>query len=292
MDKLAKVQDAGGSVKGAVTSITRSGGAALDIETSALSVLAWLRDPAYTQNVEKAMRWISESNKNGRFGATQSTILALRSIVAYDAAHARPKAPGRIILTVDGRVSAPIAFTRDTQGSIVMPDFAKELLPGKHTAILEMEDGSSMPYSIEVKYYSALPDSSPQAQIGVLVKLKDLQMKEGGITEATVSIANRTDKALPTPVVIVGIPGGLEVRHDQLKELVKSGKIDAYEITGREVVLYWRFLKPKDQLDFPLSLIAAVPGTYTGPASRAYLYYTDEYKNWAPGLKISITPQQ
>jgi len=149
-----------------------------------------------------------------------------------------------------------------------------------------------MPYSIEVKYYSALPDSSPQAQIGVQVKLKDLQMKEGGITEATVSIANRTDKALPTPVAIVGIPGGLEVRHDQLKELVKSGKIDAYEITGRDVVLYRRFLKPKDQLDFPLSLIAAVPGTYMGPASRAYLYYTDEYKNWAPGLKISITPQQ
>jgi hypothetical protein len=30
---------------------------------------------------------------------------------------------------------------------------------------------------------------------------------------------------------------------------------------------------------------------YTGPASRAYLYYTDEYKNWAPGLKVSITPR-
>ena len=103
------------------------------------------------------------------------------------------------------------------------------------------------------------------------------------------SIANKSDQAIPTPVAIVGIPGGLEVRHDQLKELVKSGKIDAYEVIGREVVLYWRYLKAKDNFDLPLSLVAAVPGSYTGPASRAYLYYTDEYKNWAPGLKVTIS---
>ena len=96
---------------------------------------------------------------------------------------------------------------------------------------------------------------------------------------------------IPTPVAIVGIPGGLEVRHDQLKELVKSGKIDAYEVMGREVVLYWRYLKGKDNFDLPLSLVAAVPGSFTGPASRAYLYYTDEYKNWAPGVKVNITPR-
>jgi len=40
-----------------------------------------------------------------------------------------------------------------------------------------------------------------------------------------------------------------------------------------------------------ISLVAAVPGSYTGPASRAYLYCTDEYKNWAPGLKVSIAPR-
>ena len=37
-----------------------------------------------------------------------------------------------------------------------------------------------------------------------------------------------------------------------------------------------------------ISLVAAVPGTYTGPASRAYLYYTDEHKHWVQGLKVNI----
>jgi hypothetical protein len=152
-----------------------------------------------------------------------------------------------------------------------------------------MEEGSSMPFSMSVKYYSVLPDSSEQTKIGIQVALKDQQIREGSITEAIVSIANRSDEVIPTPVAIVGIPGGLEVRHDQLKELVKSGRIDAYEVIGREVVLYWRYLKANDKFDFPLSVVAAVPGSYTGPASRAYLYYTDEHKDWAPGLTVRIT---
>jgi len=146
-----------------------------------------------------------------------------------------------------------------------------------------------MPFSISIKYNSLLPDSAKEAQVGLQVVLKDSQVQEGSVTEAVVSIANKSDQAIPTPVAIVGIPGGLEVRHDQLKELVKSGKIDAYEVNGREVVLYWRYLKAKDKFDIPLSLVAAIPGSYTGPASRAYLYYTYEFKNWAPGLKVNIT---
>ena len=292
MDKLVKSQDAAGNVKSAITSITRSSGDALAIETTAFSVLAWLRDPSYVQNVERGLKWIVESNKNGRFGSTQSTILALRSIIAYDAARARPKAPGRLVLTIDGKpVGTPVSFTADTKGAVVMPEFGRELAPGKHTVALRMEGGSEMPFSMSVKYHSTLPDSSEKTQVGIQVKLRNEQVTEGGITEAAVTITNKSDQAIPTPVAIVGIPGGLEVRHDQLKELVKSGRIDAYEVLGREVVLYWRFLKAKDTFDIPISLVAAIPGSYTGPASRAYLYYTDEFKNWAQGLKVTIAPR-
>jgi len=32
-----------------------------------------------------------------------------------------------------------------------------------------------------------------------------------------------------------------------------------------------------------------VPGKYTGPASRAYLYYTDEFKTWVDGVSVDIS---
>jgi hypothetical protein len=292
MDKLAAKQQGSGRVNGATTGITQSGGESLSIETTALAVLGWMREPQYALNVENGMRWIIESSKNGRFGSTQSTVLALRAIVAYDAARARPKAAGQVLLTVDGKaVGTPVEFTANTQDAIVLPEFAGELKPGKHTMVVRMEKGSSMPFSMSVKYNSTLPDSAEQAQVGIQVSLKDGQVLEGGVTEAVVSIANKSDGVIPTPVAIIGLPGGLEVRHDSLKELVTAGKIDAYEVRGREVILYWRYLNPKDNFDLPLSLVAAIPGTYTGPASRAYLYYTDEFKSWAPGLKVNITPR-
>jgi hypothetical protein len=63
-------------------------------------------------------------------------------------------------------------------------------------------------------------------------------------------------------VAIIGIPGGLEPRSDQLRELVKEAKLDCYELRGREVVLYWRGLAPGAEKPLSLSLLAAVPGQY------------------------------
>ncbi|MEI3004869.1 MAG: hypothetical protein V8T87_09650 [Victivallales bacterium] len=83
--------------------ITCSGGDSLKIETTSLAVLAWLRiDGRFAPNVESAMKWLFERCKNGRFGSTQSTILALKAINAYDKARAVPKNAGSVRLVVDG----------------------------------------------------------------------------------------------------------------------------------------------------------------------------------------------
>ena len=179
----------------------------------------------------------------------------------------------------------------DTGKVYYSPKFAELLTPGKHKLEVMMKDGSRMPYSMAINYHSVKPNSSDNCKLHLEVSLRDKRVDEGAATEATVVVVNRTNEAIPTPIAIIGIPGGLEVRHDQLKELVKQGKISAYEVIGREVVLYWRSLDKEARVELPLSLIAAVPGTYTGPASRAYLYYTDELKQWTDGLNVEIQPK-
>ena len=106
--------------------------------------------------------------------------------------------------------------------------------------------------------------------------------------DVLVKVSNLTDEGLPMVTAIVGLPGGLEARAEQLKELVREGKVDAFETRGREVVLYWRGMAPNATHEIRLSAIAAVPGQYRGPASRAYLYYTDEHKDWQAGVSIRI----
>jgi hypothetical protein len=289
LDKVAAMQKADGSIPGAKTSITRSGGESLEIETASLAILGWLRSPKHTANTEKAMRWLTERCKSGRFGATQSTILALKAIIAYDAAHARPKKAGKVTLKVDGQAASEYAFPADQQGPILIGDFAPALAPGKHVLELGMEGGADMPYSIQIKYHARTPASSDRCKVGLRTSLSRAEVGEGESVDVSVEVKNRTEEGLPMVTAVVGLPGGLEARADRLKELVRAGKVDAFETRGREVVLYWRGMAPRAVNALTLSAVAAVPGRYTGPASRAYLYYTDEHKDWQPGLGVKIT---
>jgi uncharacterized protein YfaS (alpha-2-macroglobulin family) len=292
MRKLAERQGPNGVVDGATTSIVGSGGEALAIETTALSVLAWLRDPAFAGAVERSMKFLAESCQDGRYGSTQSTVLALRAIIAYDQARARPKAAGSVRLYVDGKpVGAPVGFDKQTQGALRLPE-APALAAGKHVLEVKMQGGAPMPYSVAVEWNALTPDTDKETKVGMTVALTKTTITEGELVEADATIVNRAAEGVPTPIAIIGLPGGLEPRHDQLKELVKKGTIDAYEVTGREIVLYWRGLSAGQKVRVPLSLLASVPGSYTGPASRAYLYYTDEHKAWVGGLKATITPRR
>jgi uncharacterized protein YfaS (alpha-2-macroglobulin family) len=304
LDKLAGRQQTDGSLSGATVSVVGSGGEALQVETTALAVVAWLLDEHYAEQVEKGIQFLAECCKAGRFGSTQSTVLALRAITAYDRARAKPEAAGELQLLVDGEaVGEPVAFTPDTQGAIELPDFTKYLTPGRHTVEVHMTGGSKMPFSLAVNYFATKPDSSADCQLDLTVTFPNrsdtrhptpdtfYQVTEGELTEARLNIVNRSDKTVPNPIAIIGIPGGLEVRHDQLKELVKSGRIAAYEVIGRDLVLYWRSLAANQAVELPISVVAAIPGQYTGPASRAYLYYTDEHKTWTDGLRVEINPR-
>lgn len=62
----------------------------------------------------------------------------------------------------------------------------------------------------------------------------------------------------------------------------------AYEVVGREVVLYWRGMGATDSIDIKIDAVGVIPGHYAGQASSAYLYYTDELKAWAPGITVDI----
>lgn len=292
LDKLAGKQQTNGSLNGATTSVIGSGGDALAIETTALAAMAWLKNPSYVSNVEKSIQYLAESCKGGRYGSTQSTILALRAIVAYDKSRANPTQPGSLQLVIDGTPTGDaVPFTKDTTGAIEIPVAADLFASGSHQVQVKMNGGSPMPYTVTVNYHSQTPNSADDCKLHLEVKLRDTKIVEGAATEANVVVVNRTGETVPTPIAIIGIPGGLEVRHDQLKELVKANKIAAYEVKGREVVLYWRSLDKEARVELPLSLIAAVPGSYTGPASRAYLYYTDELKQWADGVQVEIMPK-
>ena len=165
LSKLAHAQTDDGSVSGATTSIVGSGGQALAIEATGLAMLAWLRDDNFAPQVEKGIQWIVEQCKGGRYGSTQSTVLALRAIVEYDKSRATPKAPGSLQLYVDGRAAgSPIEFDEETKGAMEFIDIAELLEPGEHIVEIHMTGGSLMPYSFSVDYHDEMPASDEECE--------------------------------------------------------------------------------------------------------------------------------
>ena len=55
-------------------------------------------------------------------------------------------------------------------------------------------------------------------------------------------------------------------------------------------MLCGRALELGQKVVVPISLVAAIPGDYTGPASRAYRYSTDEQTVRVDPLRVTITP--
>jgi len=103
-----------------------------------------------------------------------------------------------------------------------------------------------------------------------------------------VEIKNLSKDKLGMVVAIVGLPGGIEPRHEQLQELIKMEKVSSYEIRGREVIFYFRGMKESQEIQLKVDIIARIPGKFKAPASRVYLYYTDEHKKWVDGTTCDI----
>ena len=289
--KLARMQAPSGAWTNADHSITRSGGANLTIETTSLAILALLKADGHLENARKGVAWLQDNRGGfGQWGATQATVLALKALTRFDdATRVAPRA-GAVSLAIDGVVVAEQAFEAGRREPILFAGFDDKLTSGKHTITLSSKNADPLPYSIAVEYRTAEPASSNAAVVQLGATLAKTDVKMGETVRLDAVISNTTQSGQPMTLARLGLPGGLTFQNWQLKELREKGQIAFFETRAREVILYFRDMKPGEVKKIAIDLVASVPGTYTGPASSAYLYYNDTDKNWAAPLAVRITP--
>jgi alpha-2-macroglobulin-like protein len=290
----------GGLISGAETSVTRSGGRDLQIETTALTVLGWLRanDAKYAGAVKAATHWLTQQRGGaGGFGSTQGTILALKALTLHARKNARPPEAGEVKLIVGGKQVAAKRFTEADVDVIALDvSNAEELFPpGEKTSVEIVTDArQSYPFTLSFSGASPTPVSAEQAPLRLSTSLGRLEAEEGQTIPLSVALENRQESGQGMAIAVVGIPAGLKVPTDlkQLTDLRENGIVSFFEVRGRELVLYWRELAPEQKINFTVDLVCDVPGEYRGPASRAYLYYTSDLKHWVEPLAVKIRPMQ
>ena len=299
---IAGLQKEDGHLDAETTSITGSGGRDLQIETTSLSMLAWLKannPAAFTPNVVKAVKWIGQQRGGyGGFGSTQSTILALKALIAYTKANKKTPEAGELTVYVGDKPAGKVAFPAGAAESLTLSleNVEETLQPGANKVRVEMTGKNVFPYTLTWTYNTLKPTSAEKTPVKLETSLSKAEAAEGDGVRLLVKLENVSGQGQGMAVAVVGLPGGLTIPEDlkQLKEYTRlpvDGSrplVSAFEIRGRELVLYWRDLAPGQKIEVPVDLTCRVPGEYSGPASRAYLYYNADFKHWVEPLKVNI----
>ncbi len=291
--ELTELQADDGSLQGKTT-VTSSGGISRKMETTALATLAWLKSPQFGPQARAAAEWITKNRSgNSGFGSTQATVLALKALVAMSD-RAAGQSGGQLEVLLHGETIGQAALpSQPASGSTVeIQGLGAHLQDAQSNVEIELvaRGVKNLPYTIDLAYHAITPKSDAACPMVLSTEMTgDGKTKAGDTLTVKTRMENVTPSGQPMTVAIVGLPGGVEPRAEELDELRDAGKFDYYELRGREVIFYWRTVEPRAVKEIDFTVTATVPGRYTGPASRAYLYYTAEQKHWIEPLEIEIS---
>jgi alpha-2-macroglobulin-like protein len=293
VEKLLKMQQPDGLWIGKEYSVMNSQGFNLNLETSALAVMALLdSDQAGADKaVELAIMAISKNKTEYGFGSTQATILCIKALLDYADKQTVIANEGAIALYINDQLIQQLHYnTSNKNAAITFDDFSQHLKAGSQKLEVRFtESGKPIPFEIVVDYFSIIPKNNASAcKLKLETKLPNTKVKQGESTRLSTVLTNMTEEVITSPIAIVGIPSGLSPQPWQLKALQEEQTIAHYEVTHNKVVFYLRELAVGEVKKIHLDLKADIPGKYQSPASNAYLYYENDVMAWVSPTMVEV----
>jgi len=275
----------------ATSSITSSTGQSLQVETAALILMANFKKakPNTKMTATVGAYLVQCRSGYGGFGSTQATILALKAITAWFRASNEEPSEGYVDLYVNANDAWGEWYDQNSVAALTTTEFADTLNAGEQKLAVEFSDPlKSIPWSMSISWYTNEPASSQNCNVALNTSLESSEILQGETVRMTIQLSNTTGTDQPSTMAVVGIPGGLGVQMWQLQELRDRKEIDYFELKDNLVYLYYTRLEPDERKEVHLDLKAEIKGRYLAPASSAYLYYTNEDKNWHPGETVVV----
>lgn len=274
----------------AESTVTYSYGNALNIETLSFAALAMLKSAQRKEALLiKIVEYLLSQRKYGRFGSTQSTVMALKVLSGYTSSVMKQQEDKRVKLWINGAIVWETVYLKDQKGSLMIDSLHRYFVEGENIVRIEFEATTQgLPYSFDVAWTSQTPQSSSQCPLVLSSSLDKKQTKMGATVRLEVTLQNTKSEAIPSTMALIGIPAGLSVQAWQLNDLQEKQQFAFYELKDNYLILYYRELEAQEIKRLSLDLKTDLSGNYTAPANAAYLYYGEEHKYWSEGAKVEI----
>ena len=165
---------------------------------------------------DKAVKWIGQQRGGyGGFGSTQSTILALKALIAHARANKKTPEGGELMLYVNGKLAGIQEFKAGAAGPIGIDLKPAEdwLKPGTNEIRLKIiGQERSFPFTAAWSYHTVTPLSADKCAVRLTTSLSQTQVKEGDSVRLTAVIENAggPGKGQRMTVAVIGLPVGPE----------------------------------------------------------------------------------
>jgi hypothetical protein len=257
-------------------SLSYARGDSLTVETTALAVLAMLKSGEFTASVNQALTYLVKSRgAYGGWGSTQATILALKALLA-GMGGVPVKGTTPFTVFVGGKEVASGKVTEANSDVMQLFDLRSHLKTGDNEVRIEVKGETSLMYQVVGRHFvphrKEVEPAKPVLEVAVAYDRTKLTTKDLLKAKATL----RYNGKVPTYQVIVDlpIPPGFTVDAGDFAEMVAAKKVQRFDVTARQVILYIGDVTADSERSFEYSLKPKYPIKAKAPAATAYEYYT------------------
>jgi len=150
-----RIQGGSAYIRSSGVGAMHSRGKCLEIETTALSILAVMKVNPYADTVRKALSWLSEQkDQYGTWHSTQATILAMKALIdGTGEADSTDDKPSRIEVTVNNQPGGSIEISPEMRDLLHTLELTDYLQHGENNISLTQHQGTELPYRLVGTYW-------------------------------------------------------------------------------------------------------------------------------------------
>jgi hypothetical protein len=144
-------------------SLTYSRGADFEIETSSLCAMALMKAGLWPESAKQALTWISaRKTRNGIWGSTQATILAMRALLEGSTASLGQEFESAITLSANGKTIKTFKLNKQNSDIMQQFDLTQYLRAGENRIDLHQAPAGELPFQLSGAFGSrVLPRQRP-----------------------------------------------------------------------------------------------------------------------------------
>lgn len=307
LEQLAKMakQDNKGNVfwQSSVATFMGSEGQIGSIETTALAAMALLSADRHPELVNGALTYlIRQKDSFGTWYSTQATVLTLKALL-QSVRLGLEDVEAEVNVSLNGSQGKTLYIDRQNFDVVQLLTFDDINIGRENMVTIQSSGKGNLMYQISGSYYlpwqklSAYPELLPAEElvtIDVQYDRKELAVNDSVTVNVRVVLNQKGGKA-EAGLIDLGVPPGFSVQAGDLDALIRRfddvpsdypyAKIERYELTGRQILVYITNLVEGEPLEFSYRLRARFPLSVQTPASNVYDYYN-------PDISGELAPQQ